>query len=42
LWFSTASSAQFRVEGDALSVSGQLTLASTERLDRLLEENTAA
>lgn len=39
LWFSTASSAQFRVEGEALSVSGQLTLASTERLDRLLEEN---
>jgi hypothetical protein len=39
LWFSTASSAQFRVDGDALHVSGQLTLASTERLDRLLEEH---
>ncbi len=39
LWFSTASSAQFQVEGDRLSVSGQLTLASTERLDRLLEEH---
>jgi hypothetical protein len=41
MWFSTASSAQFRVEGGALSVSGQLTLASTERLDRLLEEHRA-
>jgi hypothetical protein len=39
LWWSTESSAQFRVDGGALSVSGQLTLASTERLDRLLEEN---
>jgi hypothetical protein len=39
LWFTTASAAQFRVEGERLTVSGQLTLASTERLDRLLEEN---
>lgn len=39
LWFSTASAAQFRVDGERLFVSGQLTLASTERLDRLLEEH---
>jgi hypothetical protein len=38
LWWSTESSAQFQVDGTRLSVSGQLTLASTERLDRLLEE----
>lgn len=39
LWFSTASAAQFRIEGDRLIVSGRLTLASTERLDTILEEN---
>lgn len=39
LWWTTASAAQFRVEGERLEVSGQLTLASTERLDRLLEEH---
>jgi hypothetical protein len=39
LWWTTATAAQFRVEGDRLAVSGQLTLASTERLDRLLEEH---
>jgi hypothetical protein len=39
LWWSTASSAQFEVDAERLSVSGQLTLASTERLDRLLEEH---
>jgi hypothetical protein len=39
LWWTTATAAQFQVEGDRLTVSGQLTLASTERLDRLLEEH---
>jgi hypothetical protein len=39
LWWTTATAAQFRVEGPRLEVSGQLTLASTERLDRLLEEH---
>jgi hypothetical protein len=38
LWFSTASSAQFRVDDDRLHVSGRLTLASTERLQTILEE----
>jgi hypothetical protein len=39
LWWTTATAAQFRVEGPRLEVTGQLTLASTERLDRLLEEH---
>ncbi|MCU4653351.1 hypothetical protein N8I71_10935 [Roseibacterium sp. SDUM158016] len=39
LWLTTATSARFETDGDRLLVSGQLTLASTERLDRLLEEN---
>ena len=39
LWLTTASSAQFQVDGERLIVSGQLTLASTDRLDTLLEEN---
>jgi hypothetical protein len=39
LWWTTATAAQFRVEGPRLEVSGQLTLASTERLDRLLDEH---
>ncbi|MDG4649790.1 hypothetical protein P6F26_15200 [Roseibacterium sp. SDUM158017] len=39
LWFSTVSAARFSVEGDMLHVSGQLTLASTERLNVILEEN---
>lgn len=41
LWWTTATAAQFRVEGPRLDVSGQLTLASTERLSRLLEEHAA-
>jgi hypothetical protein len=39
LWFSTATAARFEVDGDRLTVSGQLTLASTERLNVILEEN---
>lgn len=39
LWWTTATAAQFRVDGPRLEVSGQLTLASTERLGRLLEEH---
>jgi hypothetical protein len=39
LWWTTATAAQFRVDGPRLEVTGQLTLASTERLDRLLEEH---
>lgn len=39
LYWSTSSAAQFVVEGDRMTVSGQLTLASTERLDRLMEEH---
>jgi len=38
LWLTTANAAQFQVDGYRLTVSGQLTLASTERIDRLLEE----
>lgn len=41
LWFSTASAAQFQIAGDRLIVSGRLTLASTERLDTIIEENEA-
>ncbi len=39
MWWTMASAARFEVDGDRLTVSGQLTLASTERLDRLLEEH---
>jgi hypothetical protein len=39
MWWTTATAARFEVDGDRLTVSGQLTLASTERLDRLLEEH---
>jgi hypothetical protein len=39
LWLTTASAARFETDGDRLVVSGRLTLASTERLDRILEEN---
>jgi hypothetical protein len=39
VWLTMASSAQFRVDGDRLHLSGRLSLASTERLDTILEEN---
>jgi hypothetical protein len=39
LWLTTATAARFEMDGDRLHVSGHLTLASTERLDRLIEQN---
>lgn len=39
LWMVTAGSASFRIEGERLLVSGNLTLISTERIDTLVEEN---
>ncbi len=38
LWLATSGAAQFRVEGERLHISGQLTLASTERIDTLVEQ----
>lgn len=38
MWLTTAQSASFRVAGDRITVSGVLTLASTDRLERLLED----
>jgi hypothetical protein len=39
LWMATAGAASFRVDGDRLIVSGQLTLMSTERIDTLIEQH---
>jgi len=39
LWLLTAGAASFQIEGDRLHVAGTLTLASTERIDTLVEQN---
>lgn len=39
LWMVTAGSASFQMDGSRLVVSGTLTLASTERIDTLVEQN---